>query len=374
MKKLVFLTSEFPFTESSGAKVRDAANLRLLQEKFRVQILCAGVLPPASPLPAEQIPAHRAPWTQRLLYPLRAYVRNGFNPRLVELLAHHFEPGATLWISRLAFAQYIPAARRLGYRVVLDNHNVESDLYFALCRAGGFRPLEYWRAFQLRIWERRYAREADALVVTSEADRAALARLSGREALVLPNFINLDRFRAESLPQREILFLGTLDYEPNRQGLEWFARSVLPLAGDFLRRNQWALRVVGARAPASLRETLHTASMLLSENVPDTVPYLAQAEIVMVPLLSGSGTRLKILEAFAAGRAVISTRKGAEGIPALAHGENIFYADSAEEFARGLESLVNDQALRAKLGANARRLAEAQFDWRAGRPVISAFS
>jgi glycosyltransferase involved in cell wall biosynthesis len=384
MKKLLFLTSELPFPENSGAKVRDASLIRLLKEKFQVHVIyteptaTTGIGDAAFPdVLASCLPRERLPWYRKLLQPLRSYVRNGFNKKVADFLAQNQAEGAVLWISRLALAQYLPIGKAFGYQVVLDEHNVESGLYFELLKQSRFRihPLETWRALQLYHWEKRYCRMADQVVVTSEHDREKLRTLSGRDSLVIPNLINAEKFRAGAPSERskELLFVGTLDYEPNKQGLFWFLEHVWPRCRAPLASQGWNIHIVGTRAPQVLRRALQDAGIKLSENVPSVAPYLESAGLIFVPLLSGSGTRLKILEACAAGIPAISTSKGAEGIAELSHGKNIWLADGAAKFSEGLISLIANENLRKRLGESARALALQRFDWRAGRDVLQNF-
>ncbi len=377
--KLIFLTAENPFSEDSGAKMRDASVVRLLREQFNVHVAYteAGARnsPPPPRVALSFVPREPAPWTRKLLYPVRTYVLNGFSRNVVDFLAAHYSPGAVLWLSRLPMAKYIRAAQRIGYRVILDEHNIECDLYFDLLRKSRLNLAETFLALQLRLVERSFCRRADQVVVTSEVDRRRLRELSRRDGIVLPNLIDTEKFLSpgEAGRGRELLFVGTLNYEPNRLGLHWFLDEILPALRPSLREHGWTVRVVGAHAGAELRASLERAGVALAENVPSVLPYLAQAGAFFIPLLSGGGTRLKAIEAFSAALPVVSTGKGVEGIAGLEHGKNIWCADSPAEFAAGIARLLREEELRKNLGMAARELAQKQFDWRAARPVVELF-
>ncbi|MGZ3695708.1 MAG: glycosyltransferase, partial [Bdellovibrionota bacterium] len=312
----------------------------------------------------------KKPLWKKFLYPFRPYVANGYSLNLESQLAAEFTPGATLWVSRLAHGQYIKFAKKLGYRVVLDEHNVESDLVHSL--GAGLNPLSRWASVSLRHYEKKFCLSSDLVVVTSQEDEKKIQSLTRQKALVIPNLIDADKYLQlkPEIAAKEILFAGTLDYEPNRRGLHWFIEQLYPALSTSLHEAGWRIRIVGARPGNELRESMNKPGIELNADVPSVLPYLEQASIIMVPLLNGGGTRLKIVEAMAAGKAIISTSLGAEGITGIEHGKNIYLADTASEFIAGIEKLVRDPAFAAKLGANARSLAEGSYDWRCGRAQI----
>jgi glycosyltransferase involved in cell wall biosynthesis len=121
-------------------------------------------------------------------------------------------------------------------------------------------------------------------------------------------------------------------------------------------------RIIGRNAHAVSRYTAGDDRIEVTGPVPDAIPALSAARVVVVPLLSGSGTRIKILEAWAAGRAVVSTTIGAEGLGAR-HGRHLLIADSAEAFAEAVSKLLGDDELRRAIGNSGRALYEQQFTW-----------
>ncbi|HSJ73276.1 MAG TPA: glycosyltransferase family 4 protein, partial [Miltoncostaeaceae bacterium] len=159
-----------------------------------------------------------------------------------------------------------------------------------------------------------------------------------------------------------VLFPGDLAYGPNVAAARWIADEIAPA----LRRRAPGRRIVVAGRDASpeLREALAAAGVEVRSPVADMREALSGASVVIVPLRSGGGTRLKILEAFGAGRAVVSTALGAEGIEAE-HGHHLLIADSAERVAGDVAALLDDPVRRAALAANARALAEERYGWEA---------
>ncbi|MCM2322541.1 MAG: glycosyltransferase family 4 protein [Oligoflexia bacterium] len=378
MQKLVFLTSESPFPPSGGGKLRDLNLLRVLSEDAEVELLCfAGSrpsAPPSLPVRVTELGRRKAPLWQRSIYPLRPYIVNGYSDAMEQALAERAAPDRVLWISRLAMAQYLPAAKALGYRVILDEHNVESQLLLSAALSSLRRAPGLWQALQCRYHESHFCAQADAVVATSDVDAARLTRLTSPHAAgrirVIPNTIDAEDF--EPLHARAgstLFFSGTLSYQPNIEALRWFCEEILPrlrrAKGPALPR----VVVAGASPSAETVKFLQDAGIEVHADVEAIQPLLGEAAVVVTPLLSGSGTRFKILEAMAAGKAVVSTRKGAEGL-ALSPSYDIWLADSADRFASAILHLLEDSHLRGEMGARAIETVRRRYDWRCTRPLV----
>jgi glycosyltransferase involved in cell wall biosynthesis len=219
-------------------------------------------------------------------------------------------------------------------------------------------------AIKTRGLERAVLPRFDAVAAMSEADAPRLERLGARRVVVVPNGADVDRIRPAAAPPAappEVLFVGSLLHPPNREGLAWFLREVLPLVRA--RRPEVRLVAIG-RGFADHAQGLEAAGAQLVGEVPDTAPFLARASVVIVPILSGSGTRLKLAEAWAAGRPVVATARGAEGYD-FTPGEHALVADAPAAFADAILRLLDDGALAARLGAAGRALVEARYSWQA---------
>jgi glycosyltransferase involved in cell wall biosynthesis len=156
-----------------------------------------------------------------------------------------------------------------------------------------------------------------------------------------------------------VVFLGVMHYRPNVDAAMYFAREILP---HLLReRPNLTFTIVGGGAPEELRR-LAGPNVILTDRVPDTRPYLARAGAFVVPLRMGSGTRLKVLEAMAMGRPVVSTSLGCEGI-AVVDGQHALVADDPSTFARTVLQVLGDPALASRLGSNGRHLVERRYSW-----------
>jgi glycosyltransferase involved in cell wall biosynthesis len=268
-------------------------------------------------------------------------------------------------------------------RLVLDEFNAEyvlqrraalGDLRRLLRQRRAWLAAPYslvqWR--KLAHYERHVLRHYDCVLTVSEEDRRALLRLERRAQMALvPNGVDTDVFAPGAVPEAVrpgcIVFTGTLDYRPNVDAALWFVREVLPL----IREQQPAahLLLVG-RSPAPAVRALHDgAAVRVLPDVPDVRPFIAAAAAYVVPMRIGGGVRLKLLEALAMQAAVVSTRMGAEGLPDLRGDEHLLLADTPRTFAAATLRLLDDAALRQRLGAAGRTLAR-RYDWRAIVPRL----
>jgi len=251
--------------------------------------------------------------------------------------------------------------------VVLDEHNIEYLLLERLAAAESslarkaFGRLE---AIKARREEMGAWRRCDGSIFTSQTDLAVMREaLPRRAACVVPNGVDPDFFSpATDDPQAgTLVFTGAINYRPNTDAVAYFVREVMP---RLLRLQPSArLVVVGQGAPAWLVRTSGPA-VEFTGAVSDVRPYLARAAVVVAPLRAGSGTRLKILEAMAMAKPVVTTSVGCEGLDVV-DGEHLCVADEAQEFAEETSRLLTDRKRSAELGRNARALAQREYSWRA---------
>jgi glycosyltransferase involved in cell wall biosynthesis len=216
-------------------------------------------------------------------------------------------------------------------------------------------------AQRTRRFERRAALQCALCLATSECEAKAARRLLGIDHVrVVANGVDTAQFVPGEDTQTEdyVLFTGSMDYAPNVEAMSNFAREVLPL----VRHDAPAARlhIVGTRPKAEVL-ALAGDDVVVHGFVPDIRPYFRKAAVVVAPLLHGGGTRIKILEAAACGKAVVSTTLGAEGLD-LRPGRDLVLADTAHVFAAEVVHLLNDPARRARLGRSARAAALA-YDW-----------
>jgi glycosyltransferase involved in cell wall biosynthesis len=205
----------------------------------------------------------------------------------------------------------------------------------------------------------RYAR----LVACSERDRQLVEPVFEGSVDVVPNGVDTTALAAQpsSDGSPTLLFTGTMNYPPNEEGARWLAGRVWPEVRA--RRPDARLLIVGRGPSASLRALDGREGIEVTGPVPDMTDYFRAATVVVVPIRSGGGTRLKVLEAFAAQRPVVSTGVGIEGIEAEA-GVHALVEDAPEAFAAAALELIEAPERRAALAAQARALVERRYDWR----------
>ncbi|MGC9335029.1 MAG: glycosyltransferase, partial [Anaerolineae bacterium] len=233
-----------------------------------------------------------------------------------------------------------------------------------------------WR--RLRAYERRTCRAADAVVAVSEADAAALRRLvPGLEPAVVPNGVDL-RFYTEAVapsdlshrPSKgDLVFTAKMDFRPNVDAVLWFAREVLPL----VRRGAPGARfwVVGKDPHPRLAPLRDDPAVQITGWVEDQRPYIAAAGVYVIPLRMGGGTRLKVLEAMAMGKAIVSTTVGCEGFEVVP-GRELVVADTPAGFAEAVLRLLGNPAQQERLGQAGQDFAASRYDWRLIVPKLEA--
>jgi glycosyltransferase involved in cell wall biosynthesis len=227
----------------------------------------------------------------------------------------------------------------------------------------------------LKRFETAVCQRAARILACSETDAKQLAALAPRTPItVVPNGVDTDAIHASyDAPAHSdrMIFVGQMSWFPNRDGMEWFLAEILPHILRTKPNARFALvgKNAGLHVPAAL-----SANVELLGFVDDLAPVMRDAAVYVVPLRAGSGTRLKVLEAMAFGKAMVTTSIGSEGIT-LQDGENAIYADDADSFAAAVLRVMNDSDLAARLGAHARAQAVAHYDWKAITScMLSAYS
>jgi glycosyltransferase involved in cell wall biosynthesis len=355
----LFLSPEAPIVGAGGGGLRSACLLAYLRSRYAVEVANFQLPHHSKTLFAR---AWRNGWRfLRGVPPL--YDRySGFESQLDPVLdGRRYAVGV---IEHFWCASYAAVLRPHCDRLVLDLHNVESELTRNYARAasgldaiaGAHFADAYGRL------ERRWFPEFDLILVASEEDRR---RVDHPAVHVFPNAlpeVELPRVNEGDC----IVFSGNLEYHPNVQAVRWFYSEIWPRAREAVK---W--RLIGRNPEAVAGIVAGDSRIELTGPVDDAIAAIAEAKICIVPLLSGSGTRFKILEAWAASRAVVSTSLGAEGLGALS-GEHLLIADNSAEFANAILRLLGDADLRCKLGDAGRAWYLDHFTWTAAWEALEA--
>ncbi len=257
---------------------------------------------------------------------------------------------------------------------VLDLHNIESSLRLRDLNAQGLSGEADKRTLQLRKEESRLSRSVDLALVCSDDDGRQLSvRTKTPPAIsVLPNGVAVEKTPFDSSPDKwritQILFCGTLKYSPNIQGLNWFLESVWPLVTA--RDSAARLQIVGRGYEAQNFPSLSRLSTVeIVGEVPAVAPYYRNSSIAVCPLLSGSGTRLKILEAMSFGNPIVSTHIGCEGL-AVRDARDMLIRDDPKAFAEAILALRVDVALFERLRRQAAQTVCQKYDWQSIGSVL----
>jgi glycosyltransferase involved in cell wall biosynthesis len=253
-----------------------------------------------------------------------------------------------------------------GVPVVFFAHNVEHLIWKRLSRTGASlwqRPLLEIEWRKLRRYEARACRDADLTIAVSPADRDLLvANAGGARGYAIPTGVDASYFAPNGAAEASdhLVFTGSMDWHPNDDAMRYFMNAILPA----IRREipSASLAVVGRNPGSRLAQAAEAAGVEVTGTVADVRDHVARACVYVVPLRIGGGTRLKIYEALAMGKAVVSTSVGAEGLP-LVDGEHFVRADDPGAFARAVVSLLRSPERRRALGQAGRRLVEERYSW-----------
>lgn len=249
---------------------------------------------------------------------------------------------------------------------VLFTHNVETLIFkrhFEVTQNPLWKAI-WWREYLTTARaESRYLNLADHVMTVSDADRNFFVRtIEPAKISVIPTGVDLNFFHPSTeVEQHTLVFSGSMDWAPNEDAILYFADKILPLIRAQV--PDVSLLVVGRRPSSRLLELARTTpGMQVTGAVEDIRPYVERGSVYVVPLRIGSGTRLKIFEAMAMGKAVVSTHIGAEGLP-VRSGKNILLADDPQGFANAVVELLRNHAQRCELGRAARELVAQNYGW-----------
>jgi glycosyltransferase involved in cell wall biosynthesis len=254
---------------------------------------------------------------------------------------------------------------RLRRRIVFNWHNIESELLLRYAATTSSLPRKIYATMTARrvaALEREILRTSFGHLVCSERERQVLLKwVPDARIAVIENGVDTRAF--DNLPaatRHRLLFVGSMAYHANGEAMLAFTDRIWPSIHE--RFPEWTLTIVGSDPPSAIRALAKHPKVEVTGTVPDVRPYYSEAVAVIVPLLTGGGTRLKILEALAARVPVVSSTLGMEGLD-VTHGRQILIADDPGEWIAALSSLAPQGDLWHNLAASGRQLAESHYDW-----------
>ncbi len=374
--RILALISDYPSPPTDGVRVRNYYLWPALQA-LGVEVKALGLATPpgdggeagagAPGIASEFYRRDRQTWPARAWnaarYSYHQWPRSRALAARVDAVAAQWQPHV-IHAETLRMGYYLPCARGRQAAAIqsLTLHNVESELQ----RKMGSSPVKFGRGVvnrlhqgALRRYEKKLARLADLVFAYSALDLERYRALyPGARWALTQNGANARGIRpAPQVREAKLLFIGSLAWQPNRQGLLWLVEQVLP------RLPGVALSVAGGGAGDELRRRLEAAGVAYLGRPADLTPIYAAHAVCVAPLFAGGGTRTKILEACAHERMVVSTRLGAEGLELSPGNEGVVLAEDAESFARALKHWLAEIERRAELARRGREAVLQRYDW-----------
>jgi len=396
-KRILYLTSELPYPPEQGGSLRSYHLIRYAATHHAVSLLSFAERPRETD-PLEKVcervltvPTPHRSTTDRLrtlLLSLRPDMADRLaSPTYAQALHHTVTtyPFDYVQAQSIEMAPYGLMVQDWlgdeGPELIFDDFNAEYLLQRRALQADSRDPRRWPNALysvlqwqRLRRFEREVCQRAHQVIAVSDADAAALRRLDpDLSPVVIPNGVETARYRElpappENMRDPVVLFTGKMDFRPNVDAVLWFHRQVWPR----VRKAHPATRfyVVGKHPHPRLEPLVQDPTVVVTGYVPDVRPYMAGATLFVVPMRMGGGTRLKLLEAMAAGLAIVSTSMGAEGVDVV-HREHLLLADTPQAYAEAVSELLDDKARRRELGQRAQARA-ASWDWARIAPRLEA--
>lgn len=365
--RLLFISAENPYPQDSGGKLRTGNILRLLLAKYEVDLVTYAHARGAES--TEALPSLTVHEVERTVTYKRAILRSLYTWRNCSYMSHvdvdmegeisdlcRRNAYSRVFISHSLLGCCIDIVRRVlpGAFIITDAHNFESGLSAQLAgsKKGLAKVFYTLNAQWTRRDERRLMKQTSLLLAASEQDAAsfrALAPVQAHKIHPLPNFIRMEDYRTRTLLPKEqwIVLPGNMNYFPNVHAALYFYREIYPLVKARVPDIRWY--IVGRDVhPDVAALAARDSSVTVTGYVDSVADYIRKAQVVIAPLQEGSGTRLKILEAWALRTPVVSSSKGAEGL-LCEHSRNIMLADEPDAFADCVIQLLQDHAKGAGL-------------------------
>ena len=395
--RLLFLSQTLPFPPDGGVKIRTYNILKILASAYDVTALCfyrrqksrkkvdtaslLGGLSEFGRIEAFEIPQEhdrtrlvldhaRSVLTGRS-YTVASYDSRAFRERLDHVLAT--EQFDLVHADSLDLSGYFP--RLGGLPLACTHHDVQSSLLARRAEQERTAFRRRYVAHQSRLMlaeERRWCPRVGLNVAVSDVDRNLLELIApDGNYTVVPNGVDIDEFRPLQQETAGLVFVGGAGWFPNLDAMEFFAREIFP---RIRARSPKTTATWAGRSSDSQREAFGARGITVTGYLPDIRPTVQRAACYVVPIRVGGGTRIKILDAWAMGKAVVSTSVGCEGLAAR-DGENILIRDEPDSFAAAVLDVLEQPRLRESLGRAARATAEKTYSWEViGRGLLASYA
>ncbi len=383
--KVLFLSQRFLFPQDTGGKIRTGKILEQLNKRFSITVISNVESPKDDPyvpemqkicdkfvpVPWKEIPRYTLKWYWDVfkksfsIYPVP--MLNDYSPELEQAVLDELQQGdydlaiCDFMQSTLNFRQVT------GIPKILFQHNVEATISLRhMNRAKDpLFKIFWWLQFRKMFYhEKRESARFDAVIAVSELDKQRFEEWYGlNNVYVIPTGVDTDFYApAPDVPvKKQIVFVGAMDWLPNHDAMLFFLEEVFPK----IKQEEPDVKfvIVGRNPAPKLKKLVEQyTDVTITGWVEDTRPYVHESAVFVVPIRIGGGTRMKIYEAMAMEKAIVSTRVGAEGLP-LEDGKHIYLADEPTEFARKVVQLLRNEQERETLGKQARQYVYEHFRW-----------
>lgn len=293
-------------------------------------------------------------------YHVKRFESKAFAARLCEVLDD--EEYDVVHVESVFLTPYLSLIRKHSKAaVVLRAHNVEHMIWQRVAQSER-NPLKRWYlkklSLALGMYEREHLNDYDGVVSITENDAQKFREMGCRKPIVaIPFGITPESLEHVEVEPNSLFHLGSMDWMPNQEGVRWFLDAVWPRVHEEM--PQLTLYLAGRKMPDDMMRLEQEGVKVVGE-VPDAMYFISSKQINVVPLLSGSGIRVKIIEAMSAGKTVVSTTIGAEGI-AYTEGRDLLVADTPDEFVAKIRRCVKDPEYCQTVGRNAYRLIAEEY-------------
>ena len=294
-------------------------------------------------------------------YHVKRYVSEAFAAKLREILEK--ESFDIVHVESIFLTPYVPLIRKYSdAKIILRAHNVEHLIWRQVAQSCT-NSLKRWYlkhlSLTLRAYELEHLNDYDGVVCITKNDAEVFRQAGCRKPVVsIPFGVDSGEVPSVEVEPDSLFHIGAMDWLPNQESIRWLLEEVWPVVHREV--PQAKLYLAGRKMPSQwMNATIEGVSVI--GEVPDAMYFIGSKKINVVPLLSGSGIRVKIIEAMSIGKTVITTTVGAQGID-YTDGENILIADTPEQFARQIKRCLDDDAFCSRVGEAAARLVADQYD------------
>lgn len=380
MIKAFFLSSGSIFPLTGGRRLREFQILKELSRHLPVRAMC--VVNPGEPLPTHptgkliedgfevEFSFHHADQASLWREPIerfKPHFAKEFSQDLLKRLKKDASPGDVLWASRLRMAAYIPHAKKLGLRTVLEEHQIESDVLLD----EAFEDIRSWRdairAIQCARYEKKLTEVAEVVVTASLMDATRVSRISPNSRIqTIPFHLPISEYKYAPCAtdsensRKRIVFIADTDYGPNLQATAWVIEEVFPRLSQALGQKPEFWIATWQKSSHWMDLFRGHIELKLYRSPDELLAILHECEAVLFPLREGRGSRIHVLEAMASGIPVVSTGRSVDGLT-VRPSYDLFIANDADSITSQLLRLFRDPSLRRQTGANARETLETTY-------------